>query len=166
MPDPAKVIWIPDNLWEPLLSANITGQPDGMQERAIEIADCDPLSVDQALQDIFEDVVRKYGGRIALRSDTWTATYDELNGTANRLAHALVARGCRKGDRVGIVMEHDTPQVAALLGAIKAGCVATVLNPAYPIIRLRQLVKDSEPALIVCERHNRSIAAEAGARSA
>ena len=114
----------------------------------------------------FERTVRAHGERTAVFSDAWTATFDELNATANRLAHALVARGCAPGDRIAILMQHDSPQIAALVGALKAGAIVIALNPSNPPARLQQLIGDAEPALVVCDQHNSDLAADiAGANS-
>jgi non-ribosomal peptide synthetase component F len=41
----------------------------------------------------FERVAATFPSRIALGSDVWEPTYRELNETANRLAHRLIACG-------------------------------------------------------------------------
>src|SRR5262245_15373032 len=111
-----------------------------------------------SLPTAFERTVRAHGARTAVFSDTWTATFDELNATANRLAHALVARGCEPGDRIAILMQHDTQQIAALVGALKAGAIVVALNPSNPPARLQQLIGDAEPLLLVGDQHNSDIA--------
>ena len=75
------------------------------------------------------------------------ATYRELNETANRLAHRLVACGVASGDRAAILMSHDAPMVAAVLGVLKAGSIVVALDPGDPLSRLKMLVEDAEPAL-------------------
>src|SRR5262245_30569233 len=108
----------------------------------------------------FERAVRAHGARTAVSSDTWTATFDELNATANRLAHALIARGCAPGDRIAILMQHDTQQIAALVGALKAGAIVVALNPSNPPARLQQLIGDAEPLLVVGDQHNSDLAVD------
>jgi amino acid adenylation domain-containing protein len=123
-----------------------------------DIAVADRLAPADTLPGAFERTVEAHRSRIAVSSDTWTATYDELNITANRLAHALIARGGKPDDRVAILMQHDTPEVAALLAVLKAGCIALVLNPSHPPARLRQLIEDAAPAQVVTDRHNWALA--------
>jgi amino acid adenylation domain-containing protein len=129
-----------------------------------DIAVADRLAPADTLPGAFERAVEAHRSRIAVRSATWTASYDEFNATANRLAHALLRRGAEPGDRVAILMEHDTPEVAALIGVLKTGCMALVLNASHPPARLRQLIDDAEPAQIVSDRQNLDLAREIAGR--
>jgi amino acid adenylation domain-containing protein len=92
----------------------------------------------------------------------WEATYRGLNETANRLAHRLIAGGVAGGDRVAILMSHDAPMVAAVLGALKAGSIVVALDTSDPVFRLKTLVEDAEPNVIVTDMQNRKLAAEFG----
>ena len=47
--------------------------------------------------------------------------YRDLDAQANRLAHALRARGVGRGSRVAICLERSLDLVIAMLGARKAG---------------------------------------------
>jgi len=46
---------------------------------------------------VFEQVVCQHGSRTALIGDGWRPSYEELNTTANRMAHAILARGGSPG---------------------------------------------------------------------
>ena len=58
-----------------------------------------PIDAELSLPAHFERVVAVHAMRPALASDIWQATYAELNAAANRLAHALLARGGAPGGR-------------------------------------------------------------------
>jgi mycobactin peptide synthetase MbtE len=107
---------------------------------------------DESLVTAFERVAMTFPSRIALDSDAWQPTYRELNETANRLAHRLIACGVGLGDRAAILMSHDAPMVAAVCGTLKAGQIMVPLSPDDPVSRLRMLVEDTEPSAIVTER--------------
>ncbi len=120
---------------------------------------------DGSIPTAFEQVAAKYPTRLAVCSDTWRATYDELNATANRIAHALIRRGGAPGDRIAVLMRHDAPQVAAVLGIVKAGRIVVTLNPSEAPARLVQVIEDATPALILTDdpRAAAAIAAETSA---
>ena len=59
-------------------------------------------------------------------------------------------------------MSHDAPLVAAVLGILKAGSIVVALDPGDPISRLKMLVEDAEPGVIVTDEQNRNLAAEFG----
>jgi amino acid adenylation domain-containing protein len=98
--------------------------------------------------------------RTALCSETWRPTYRELDLASNRLANAFIARGGAPGDRIAILMPHDTPAIGALLATMKAGRIVVALNATDPPLRLRQLMADAEPTLIVADSQYRDLANE------
>jgi non-ribosomal peptide synthetase component F len=118
------------------------------------------LNFDESLVVAFERVATTFPSRRALGSERWEPTFRELNQTANRLAHRLIACGVHPGDRTAILMAHDAPMVAAVLGALKAGQIIVALDPGDPLARLKTLVEDAEPSIIVTDVQNRELAAE------
>jgi amino acid adenylation domain-containing protein len=135
------------------VSGNESAAKPGLQ--ALKAADCN-----ESLITAFERVAAMVPSRVAIGSDMWEPTYRQLNETANRLAHRLIARGVASGDRIAILMSHDAPLVAAVLGILKAGSIVVALDPVDPITRLKTLVADAEPSLIVTDARNRDLAAE------
>jgi amino acid adenylation domain-containing protein len=113
----------------------------------------------------FEQAVLLHHDRPALGASRWQPTYGELNAAANRIAHALLRHSCGLEDRVAILMQHDTPAIAAVLAALKAGKVVSVLNPTHPAVRLRQLIEDLEPAIIVTDTVHLDLATEIADRA-
>ena len=57
-------------------------------------------------------------------------------------------------------MSHDAPVVAAVLGILKAGSIVVALDPDDPVSRLKMLVEDAEPSVIVTDGQNRNLATE------
>src|SRR3954471_23475412 len=82
----------------------------------------------ESLSTAFERVAAKFPSRMAISSDVWQPTYRELNETANLLAHWLINCGVGVGNRAAILMSHDAPMVAAIVGAVKAGQIIVVLD--------------------------------------
>ncbi len=107
----------------------------------------------------FARVVAAHPTRPALGSGAWQPTYRELDAAANRLAQALI-RAATPGDRVALLMDHDGPQIAASIAALKAGGIVVVLSPEDPPDRLRQTLDHAEPALIVTDGAHRALAEE------
>ena len=118
------------------------------------------MDFDESLVAAFERVAARFPSRIAIGSDVWEPTYRELNETANRLAHRLIARGVASGDRVAVLMLHDAPLVAAVVGILKAGAIVVALDPGDPLSRLNILVADAEPSVILTDVQNQTLAAE------
>ena len=89
---------------------------------------------------------------IAVRYRDQTLTYRELNGAANRLARHLTAQGVGADCRVLVCVEPAFDIVIALLGILKAGAVYVPLDPTYPAVRIRAILEDTQPKLILSRR--------------
>ncbi|MEV0614746.1 non-ribosomal peptide synthetase [Nonomuraea sp. NPDC050404] len=76
-------------------------------------------------------------------------TYAELEERAERIAAGLRARGVRPGELVGMAVERSATAVAVILGIMKHGCAYVPLDPAYPEERLRLIVEDCAPSVVV-----------------
>jgi amino acid adenylation domain-containing protein len=114
--------------------------------------------VEQSIPARFARIAAVHESRTVFYSGSWQATYGELNAAANRLSHVLLSRGGAPGDRVAVLMRHDTPQIAAVLAVLKAGRVAVALNPTDPPARLQQVLDDADPVLIVTDSFNGKVA--------
>src|SRR5713101_3481797 len=71
-------------------------------------------------------------------------TYAELEEASNRLAHALADAGCRRGDRVGLLMPKMPAAIVAMLGALKADASYVPMDPASPAARQARVLEVSD----------------------
>ncbi len=76
--------------------------------------------------------------------------YDELAAASARIANALVAAGCRPGDRVAVQTDKHWPVLALYLACLRAGLVYLPLNTGYQKGELAYFFGDAEPRVIVC----------------
>ncbi|SER21506.1 non-ribosomal peptide synthetase [Actinokineospora terrae] len=84
-------------------------------------------------------------------------SYAELDRRANRLAHALRARGVRPQDPVAVLLDRDVEMVVALFGVLKAGAVHVPMDPTYPVERLRFMVEDIAPTAVIATPGPRAV---------
>lgn len=82
----------------------------------------------QSLGKVFEHCALRFPDNTALLFEDQALTYRQLNEWANRIAHALNARGVSKGDCVGLMMENRPELVACVLATVKLGAVAGLVN--------------------------------------
>jgi amino acid adenylation domain-containing protein len=85
----------------------------------------------------------------ALIHDRTQLTYAALSTRVNRLAHALVHRGAKRGDRVGLCIEHGIDMVVGLLAILNTGAAYVPLDPSYPRDRLRFMADDAQIAILL-----------------
>ncbi|MFD1277751.1 amino acid adenylation domain-containing protein [Streptomyces kaempferi] len=86
-----------------------------------------------------------------MASDT-RLDYAALDRRANRLAHALIARGVRPDDVVGVHTGRTAELVVGVLGILKAGAAYLPLDPGQPSERLTAMVNDAGSALVLTDR--------------
>jgi fatty-acyl-CoA synthase len=77
---------------------------------------------------VFQERAARYGDRVFLRFGDQQLTYRDANGTANRYASVLAARGVGRGDVVAIMLRNSPNAVLAMLAVVKCGAVAAMLN--------------------------------------
>ncbi|WP_370906526.1 non-ribosomal peptide synthetase component F (plasmid) [Ensifer sp. WSM1721] len=100
--------------------------------------------------------MRQAPDAVALVHDDERLSYGELNARANRLAHHLIALGVRPDQPVAICLERSPAMVVGLLAILKAGGAYLPLDPAYPSQRLRQVLDDAAPRLLLCDAAGRA----------
>ena len=103
----------------------------------------------QTLPALFEAQVRRTPTAIALQADDVSLDYATLNAQANRLAHHLIRQGVGPDCRVAVCMERGISLMVALLGVLKAGGAYVPLDPGSPEERLRFLLQDCTPAMVL-----------------
>lgn len=111
-----------------------------------------------SVQGMFEAVVETTPRRPALSGTSWCPDYRTLNHAANHVAQQALACSLPTATPVAVLMAHDSPQVAAVLGVLKSGHIATVLNAGDPPARLAQLIEDAQAQIIVCDPQRRELA--------
>src|SRR6185312_4863777 len=111
---------------------------------------------DRCLHELFEEQVARSPGATALVCEGAALTYAQLNSRANQLARHLIARGIGPDVPVGICLERSIEMVLGLLAILKAGGAYVPLDPTYPHERLRYLLEDSRPALVLFHEAGRT----------
>src|SRR5206468_1942881 len=104
------------------------------------------------VHELFEERVRAHPDAVAAvhRDRQWT--YRQLNGRANRLARALLARGLRREDVVAVVTERNLDWMAAVLAIFKTGGAYLPIEPHFPADRIAQTLARADCRLVLSER--------------
>nr|WP_063775806.1 non-ribosomal peptide synthetase [Streptomyces odonnellii] len=110
-----------------------------------------PQPASPGLVERFEEQVRIRPTAPALVAGEEQLDYATLDRRANRLAHALIARGVRPDQVVGLHTGRSPELVVGILGILKAGAAYLPLDPGQPAERLSVVVEDSAPALVLTD---------------
>jgi amino acid adenylation domain-containing protein len=101
------------------------------------------------LHHVLERSAQTQPDKIALVTDAGRFAYREIDGMANAVAHALLADGLAKGDRVAIFSDNSLDAVVGLFGTLKAGGVFVMINPTTKTEKLARILNDCGAAAIV-----------------
>ena len=107
------------------------------------------FSAERLVHQLFADRARANPTAVAVKFDAQTLSYGELDRQANRLAHALIARGVGPEVRVAIAMPRSAEIMVAFLAVMKAGGVYVPLDIEYPRDRLLYMMQDSRSKLLL-----------------
>ncbi|MCU1323501.1 MAG: putative linear pentadecapeptide gramicidin synthetase LgrB [Acidobacteriaceae bacterium] len=105
-----------------------------------------------SLHAIFEEQVRRSPDAPAVVFGASTLSYSELNRRANCIARELLGRGVSLGARIAVYLERNLSLPAALLGVLKAGACYVPIDPAQPDERLRFVLEDSMPHMVISQK--------------
>ncbi|HEU4325820.1 MAG TPA: amino acid adenylation domain-containing protein [Roseiflexaceae bacterium] len=108
-----------------------------------------PFSTCTCIHERFAAQAAATPGATALVYEGQRLSYAELDGQANRLAHLLIAQGVGPETLVAICMERSALLVVAILGVLKAGGAYVPVDPAYPTGRIRLILHDARPAVVL-----------------
>jgi len=82
----------------------------------------------------------------------------ELADRSDRLAAWLIENGAGHGSLVGIYMERSIDMLVGVLGVLKAGAAYVPLDPAFPRLRVEQILGETKvPVLLTLTRHQQDL---------
>ncbi|MGH3564525.1 MAG: amino acid adenylation domain-containing protein [Pseudonocardia sp.] len=99
--------------------------------------------------DLFAAQVRRTPGATALVFEDESLTYAELDAMANRLAQVLCGRGAGAERIVGLAVPRSLDMIVAQVAVLKSGAAYLPIDLDYPVERIRFMLDDARPAVIV-----------------
>jgi len=153
--------------WQNLLRAMVADQQQAIgqlkllgqdeQEHILELWNQTDAGfcAERLVHELVADRARETPDAVAVKFDAQTLSYGELDRQANRLAHALIARGVGPEVRVAIAMPRSAEIMVAFLAVMKAGGVYVPLDIEYPRDRLLYMMQDSRAQLLLT--HSRAL---------
>ncbi|OGM49402.1 hypothetical protein ABOM_003515 [Aspergillus bombycis] len=115
-----------------------------------------PERVDGLIHDIFAGVVRAQPESPAICAHDGELTYGELDRLSTHLAHFLMKYDV-KDTIVPLHLEKSMWTPVAQMGVMKAGAASVVLDVSQPIERLRTIVHQVNPRLILTSAENETV---------
>lgn len=123
--------WAVRHPHEPLLAAPAEADLTGAALRR-------PL---QPLPELLAARAAEQPGSTAVSCGDEQVTYAQLAGRVAAASALLAARGVRRGDRVGVLLERSVDLVVAALAAQWLGAAYVPIDPGYPAARIRRIIE-------------------------
>ncbi|WP_079155640.1 non-ribosomal peptide synthetase [Streptomyces ambofaciens] len=117
--------------------------------------DVEPASV----VELFAAQVARTPDAEALLFEESTLTYAELDERSNRLARLLVEHGVGPERFVAVALPRSVELIVSLLAVLKAGGAYLPLDLDQPAERVRYMVEDADPLLIVTDERSSGLLA-------
>ncbi|MEU0334315.1 non-ribosomal peptide synthase/polyketide synthase [Streptomyces sp. NPDC006193] len=107
---------------------------------------------DATLPALFRAQVARTPDRTAVVCGSVRLDYAEVDRRASRLARLLVARGAGPETLVALCLPRTADLVPVLWAVLKSGAGYLPVDPAYPAERIRFMLADARPALVIATR--------------
>ncbi|NOQ25908.1 MAG: amino acid adenylation domain-containing protein [Bacteroidales bacterium] len=103
--------------------------------------------------ELFEEQVDKTPKNIAVTFEGVSITYKELDDISNKVANALLSKGAKREDVVGVLYERGINVIASILGIQKAGCAYLPLDVEYPKERISYILENSGARFLLLDKN-------------
>jgi amino acid adenylation domain-containing protein/thioester reductase-like protein len=105
----------------------------------------------RSLVDLVDAQARATPDAVALRHGRTQMTYRELWADVQNLADEIASRDVRSGDRVAVWLRRSPASISFMLAVLSAGAVYVPVDAAFPEERIRFLLSDSRPSLLLTD---------------
>ncbi|KAF9926946.1 hypothetical protein BGZ67_007814, partial [Mortierella alpina] len=112
------------------------------------------------LHQLFEQQVERTPDTLAVVCEDKSLTYRELNARSNGLAHRLIELGVHPDDVVAICVKRSVEMIVGVLAVLKAGAAYVPLDPFFASDRLKDIMSDAEPNILLADEAGRTALGE------
>jgi tyrocidine synthetase-3 len=111
------------------------------------------VDLQTCLQEWIEMQADQHPKTHALLSPHLNFSYQELNETANRLAHHLRDHyQVGREDKIGLLMNPSSTAIVSILGILKAGAAFVPIDPGIPTARKEYIVQDAGISILLIDQ--------------
>ncbi|MFD6071434.1 amino acid adenylation domain-containing protein, partial [Amycolatopsis lurida] len=97
----------------------------------------------------FEETVARVPDQVAVVHSGESLSFSELDARANKLARSLAGRGIGTEQVVGLALPRSLDSVVSVLATLKCGAAYLPIDPDHPVERVRFMLADAEPAVVI-----------------
>ncbi|EMD60240.1 polyketide synthase PKS15 [Bipolaris sorokiniana ND90Pr] len=109
----------------------------------------DTTILGHSLPRLLQNTAERHCDKIAMICGDERVTFKTLTTLATQLTRVLVTRGIGRGEVVGIALDRSIDLVVALLAVMKTGAAYMPIDPGFPTDRIRHMIEDASPILVI-----------------
>ena len=110
---------------------------------------CEPADRAPDLLSVLAEQARRRPDAVAVEAPDGRLTYRELDERTNQLARRLRESGVTRESRVGVAVPRGVRELSALLATLKAGGAYVPVDPGHPVERVRVILEDAAPEVLI-----------------
>ena len=103
----------------------------------------------ERLNHLLEEACIRFATNDAVIGNDIVLNYRDLNRRANQLARHLLDQGIKSGDRIALLFDKSAETYVAMLAVMKVYAAYVPLDAAFPIERIRFILRDADVSAIV-----------------
>jgi amino acid adenylation domain-containing protein len=107
--------------------------------------------VSQRVEQIFSERAARWSERAAIKIGERQVSYGELDGLSSRLARRLIQQGVGRNSVVAVATGNIEYFAVAVLAILKAGAAYLAVDTRYPVERVRDILTDAAPAILLAD---------------
>lgn len=101
------------------------------------------------VEEFLERSAERFSNKTALVCGDQRLTYREIDERCNRLAHALIALGLERGDRVAIHLDNSVEAVLSIFAVLKASAIFLMVNPTTKPEKLAYILNNCSARVLI-----------------
>lgn len=113
---------------------------------------CADYPAEKCFHQLFEEQAERTPQAVAALFGEERLTYRQLNRRAGELARSLQVQGVGPEVLVGICLRRSLELLVGVLAILKAGGAYLPLDPAWPKERMREVLEDAQPPLLLTDQ--------------
>lgn len=101
----------------------------------------------------FEKMVERFPGKPSIHFKDRSISFSQLKAEMDRFSVALGELGIQRNDRLAIYAPNSIETIITFLGAVRAGCIVTILHPALKASDVQYILEDAGVRILVTDPH-------------
>jgi amino acid adenylation domain-containing protein len=109
-------------------------------------------TVDDMFVALFCDACEKYSEHIAIICEDIKMSYKDLSRRSSQILDALSRQGAKENDIVAVMLNRTTDVIATMVAILRMGAAFLPIDTAFPIERIKYILKDSKSKILIVEK--------------